>query len=422
MAVPNGVVILAKLESLSSLRNRLTRWLIEDAVPLWAKYGVDWDSGGLFETLTFDATRRVFEAGGDVRRGRVVARQIFVFEAARRLGWRPAETSDPVAHGCTYLFTRMHHNDGLFHSAVDAQTGEPRRAFSLYEYAFYLFALARVHRSLAAHFPIAETAASCLRQLRRNWGRAGGGFEESDPPSLPLKSNPHMHMLEAALAWIEALDESHRGPWIELAEDMVNLCLERFIDARTGALREYFDDAWRPAAGAPGRLVEPGHQFEWAWLLTQWARMGLCGADQRRVCHRAAERLIGVGERWGVDPTRGVAFNEMWDDMRPRDAGAKLWPQTERIKAWCSMLEQARTDTAAEHAIRALSASVLGLEKYFVAEPAGIWEEELRADGTFAPGPCKASSFYHIVCAVQTVDQTLTQLQGVGSGDGRLPR
>jgi mannose-6-phosphate isomerase len=409
MAAP-GAVILPSLESLTSLRDGLTRWLMQDALPLWVQHGVDWQSGGYFETLTFDATRRVLEAGGEVRRGRVVARQIFVFDAAQRLGWRPA-ARNPVIHGCTYLFTRMHDKDGLFHTAIDAKTGQPRRPFSLYEYAFYLYAMARVHSSLSAHYPLAETASLSLQQLRRNWGRSNGGFEESNPPSLPLQSNPHMHMLEAALAWIEALDESQQGPWVQLGQDIVNLCLEHFIDARTGALREYFDDAWRPLAGAPGRVVEPGHQFEWAWLLLQWARFGRCDAHQRQVCHRTAERLIGLAERWGVDPIRGVAFNELWDDMTPRDERAKLWPQTERIKAWCAMLEQARTAAAAERAGRALSASIRGLMKYFVAEPAGLWEEELHADGRFAAGPCKASSFYHIVSAVQSVDRTLTLLQ-----------
>ena len=34
-----------------------------------------------------------------------------------------------------------------------------------------------------------------------------------------------------------------------------------------------FDADWRPLAGLTGRLVEPGHQFEWAWLLERWSRL-----------------------------------------------------------------------------------------------------------------------------------------------------
>jgi len=166
-------------------------------------------------------------------------------------------------------------------------------------------------------------------------GKVIGGFEESDPPSLPLKSNPHMHLLEAALAWIDATNGAAQAPWIELAREIVGLCLTRFMDASTGAIREYFDYQWNAAAGDDGRIVEPGHQFEWAWLLMQWASSTHASPSERRACLEAADRLVELGERWGVDAVRGVAINELWDDMTVKESAAKLWPQTERLKAWC---------------------------------------------------------------------------------------
>ncbi len=394
-----------EFDPLTGLRDGLLRWLLHDALPVWERHGVDWRSGGYFETLEFDRTAGNFTAAGDTRRGRVVARQIFVFETGRRLGWQPTATS-PVIHGCDYLFSRMHDGDGLFHSAVEATTGRPNAPFSLYETAFYLYALAQVNDTLAHRFAIGATASACLRQLRRRWGKARGGFEESDPPSLPLKSNPHMHLLEAALAWTEAGDGAAREPWIQLAQELVDLCLEHFIDPESGALREYFDAAWRPIAGDAGHLVEPGHQFEWAWLLMQWAGSVHCPAAQRPVCHAAAAKLVDLAERWGVDAERGVAFNELWDDMRVKDPNAKLWPQTERIKAWCALLEHARTPTAVDRASRQLAAAIRGLTKYFMTEPSGIWHEVMRVDGSFTAEACKASSLYHIVSAIHTVQRT----------------
>ena len=50
------------------------------------------------------------------------------------------------------------------------------------------------------------------------------------------------------------------------------LALTRFIDPETGVLREFFDADWRAPGGEDG-LVEPGHQFEWAWLLQRWGRL-----------------------------------------------------------------------------------------------------------------------------------------------------
>jgi mannose-6-phosphate isomerase len=401
-----SMVFQPEVDPLPGLRDELLRWLLRDALPLWERHGIDWSSGGYFENITFDPGTERFAAAGDVRRGRVVARQIYVFETGRRLGWRP-RSANPVIHGCDYLFSRLHDGDGVFHTAVEAGSGRPRAPFSLYEHAFYLYALAQVNDTLAGRYPIGATAAACLGKLRRDRGRTRGGFEESDPPTLPLKSNPHMHLLEAALAWLATAGDAAREPWVCLAQEVVDLCLARFIDAPSGAVREYFDADWRPIAGDAGRLVEPGHQFEWAWLLLQWAASEHCPAVQRPACHAAAVALVNLAERHGVDPVRGVAFNELWDDLRPKDRDAKLWPQTERIKAWCAMLVHATVPAEAERARRHLTAAIHGLMQYFDAEPAGLWQEVLRADGRFTAEPCKASSFYHIVCAIQTVAGSL---------------
>jgi mannose-6-phosphate isomerase len=399
------------MDPLQQLRSRLLTWLREDALPLWENHGVDRSLGGYFETIVPAATGRGYESRGPIRRGRVVARQMFVFDAGRRLGWRSSQP-DPVRHGCEFLFSRMKRSDGLFHVAVDPQSGLPSGTFDLYEYAFYLFSLARVHGELAHEFPTRETADTCLELLRQGWGRSGGGFEEGNPPSLPLKSNPHMHLLEAALAWIETTRETTQdargaqvpqaqAPWLQLAVELCELCLTRFIDAR-GAVREFFDADWRPLKDDRGRIVEPGHQFEWAWLLMQ------CPAAQRQACRAAALRLVDLAERFGVDPIRGVAFNELWDDMTPKDTSAKLWPQTERVKAWCAMLACARSAQDVQRARDRLTHSLSGMLRYLEFEAAGLWHEVLLPDGSFTREPCKASSFYHIVSAIETLDRSLT--------------
>lgn len=385
-----------------SIQNQLIRWLCDYALPLWDRVGVDRAFGGYHENLTVRADLGL-EASGDVRRGRVVARQLYVFSIGHRCGWR-SQFSSPVDHGCTYLFASLHRGDGEFSTAVDAKTLVATAPFSLYEQAFYLFALAHMTESQAARHPIAATALACLHRLRSGWGRrAAGGFEESTPPSLPLKSNPHMHLLEAALAWIDVSEGELQRPWVELSEELVRLCLTRFVDVDTGVVREYFGYTWEPLPGDLGRLIEPGHQFEWAWLLLQWAARPHCGSQQRGVVIDVAMRLLQVGEAHGVDPARGICINEIWDDMSVKDADAKIWPQTERLKAWCAVLDRASSPAEAEHACQKIVAAAQGLSKYFLVEPRGLWHEVLSADGVFRPGSTKASSLYHVTCAIEVL-------------------
>ena len=386
------------------LVTELLNWLRHDALPLWDRHGVDRDSGGYFEELEYPNSLGI-EASGAVRRGRVVARQIFVFETGHRMGWRSLH-SDPVAHGAHYLLTNLQRPDGLFHSALEARSKRAHPHFSLYEHAFYLFALAHIDAPAGDPLLAAATAERCLREMRRVYGKPNGGFEESVPPSLPLKANPHMHLLEAALAWMEKGDQPAREEWGQLAEELIDLCLTRFIDPANGALHEYFDAQWRRASGPAGRLVEPGHQFEWAWLLLRWATFSRCSDASRTQCRRAARRLMDIGEGFGVDSGRGVVVNELWNDMSVKDNSAKIWPQTERLKAWCAMLEMADSEAEVAVAREKIAAAARSLRAYLTNEPAGLWHEVLSADGTFAAQPTKASSLYHIVCAIDVLRRT----------------
>ena len=395
-----------------SIHDQLLGWLRDCALPLWDVHGVDRAAGGYFETLAGTSDGR-FLTTGRVRRGRVVARQIYAFDAGHRVGWRSG-LANPVSHGTDYLLNRLHVGDGIFHTAVNADTSQPVGPFSLYEHAFYLFALAGLARSAEDPGPLRRIAVRCLEQLRAGWGKPDGGFEETIPPSLPLQSNPHMHLLEAALAWIDVSEGPARLPWIALAREIVGLCLTRFVDADTGAVREYFDHEWRPAYGAPGRIVEPGHQFEWAWLLLEWTATGLVDGTVRQACVDGSRRLMELAERWGVDHVRDIAINEIWDDMSVKDPTAKLWPQTERLKAWCAALVHARSAAEAQAACSMVGTAARGLWRFLSVEPAGLWHEACAADGAFVAGPSKASSFYHVVCAIDVLRRTVDSLGRTG--------
>src|SRR3546814_5449526 len=114
---------------------------------------------------------------------------------------------------------------------------------------------------------------------------------------LPRRQNPHMHLLEAFLALYEASGEAH---WLARAQSIHDLFRRHFL--QQGQLVEFFDADWRevPQDGRDGarRLREPGHFFEWAWLLHRLALLtGDAGAAaaMRPLYDRAWEKGVDRG-------------------------------------------------------------------------------------------------------------------------------
>jgi mannose-6-phosphate isomerase len=259
----------------------------------------------------------------------------------------------------------------------------------LYDQAFGLLAFNVAAAAGEARAEREHQSRELLALVLKSMKRAGPGFNTGVPASVPLQSNPHMHLFEAALSGCEVCSES--SLWKSLADDLAELALAKFIDSGTGALREFFDEQWNPAPELPGRIVEPGHQFEWAWLLLRW------GGPRNTRARAAALKLIEIGEGHGL--RNGLATNSLLDDFSAHDAGARLWPQTERLKAACIA---ARLTGEGKYFSMAVAAAE-GLLRYLDCPVPGLWFDRIDADGKLVDEPAPASSFYHLVAAIAEI-------------------
>jgi mannose-1-phosphate guanylyltransferase/mannose-6-phosphate isomerase len=359
-------------------------WLRASALPLWATVGADATGWGFHEAIDMDG-RPI----PGPRRLRVQARQTYVYAQAGAEGWEGPWAS-LVLRGLEGIETRYRRIDGAYRTLVQADGEVVDQTAMLYDQAFVLLAGAA-----AAHCGLCDGLDRAARALLAGPLQArrhdAGGFLEAAGAS-PFQSNPHMHLLEAALAWES---EDPAGPWRSLADEIVTLALERFIDPDLGCLREVFAADWRCAEGSEGRLIEPGHQFEWAWLLERWGER----RGEPRARH-AARALFDVGAV-GVEPFRGVAIDTMRDDLSPARKTARLWPQTERLKAALRLARRrdAHEQTYLAHAVSAATT----LQRYLAAPVAGAWRDRLDGNGDFLVEPAPASSLYHLVGAVQAL-------------------
>lgn len=379
---------------LRAYMSEFNTWLKRDALPLWWRSGADLERGGFVETIGLDG-----QPTDAARRGRVQPRQIYCYALAGRLGWE-GPWQQALQHGLKYFQEKYWLESGYYANLV-ATTGhvlDP--SFDLYNQAFALFGFAQAAHAVPYLRPDLETRSiKLLELLLQRFKHGSAGFENDLERSLPLKSNPHMHLFEAALAWEDL--SGPEGKWSTLADEIAELCLSKFIDGKSGALREFFAADWSPHPSTMGRIVEPGHQFEWAWLLTRWG--------QRRGSARAlvkAERLYEIGLTYGICPSRRVAMMSLLDDFTVHDQTARLWPQTEWLKS-SLRLAAVSGPIKRDYYLRAAEEACAAMRLFLDVPTPGLWRDKMQVDGTFVAEPAPASSFYHIACAIDELCQTI---------------
>lgn len=370
-------------------------WLSEKALPLWSSAGLDSDAGGFFDDLT--------TSGEPIRnvpkRLRVQARQVYVFSHAHLLGWTPVPGHmaplDAATRGFNFMIEHYWRDDPggfVYATGPDGTVRDPR--IELYDQAFVVLACAWYFR--ACGDDRAKTwAARVIRFLDTNLAdNANGGFFDNLSHDLPRRQNPHMHLLEALLALHQATGNEDA---LTRARSLVMLFRQRFLDEDSGTLGEFFDVEWNPAITTVGDIVEPGHHFEWVWLLYHYG--ALTGDD----CSREAEMLYRYAEQYGIDREPGAAQGLVYDSLLRRgvdlDDNKRLWGQTEAIKAHTARLEFAGDEDARVRLDKMLDRL---LDCHLMGNT-GLWREHLQNDGTPIRDTVPATSLYHLFLALTEV-------------------
>jgi mannose/cellobiose epimerase-like protein (N-acyl-D-glucosamine 2-epimerase family) len=375
----------------------LRPWLIGHLCPFWLARIKD-PAGGFLEEL--DALGA--PVASQRRNTLSQARLTYVFSHAYLLSGDPA-LGEAARHGIAFLMRAARAPDGGWFRAVSVDGATLDNTRDTYDQAFVLFALAWYHR--------ATKDASAIQLADATWGsmverladpRHGGFFEEFAPGrtemKLPRRQNPHMHLLEALLALHEATGEKN---WLRRAGTLVDLFRRRFVDPATGALIEFFTADWQPAPDN-GSLREPGHQFEWVWLLHEYCRL------TRDVSVTPyAERLFAFGTQFGIE--RGDGLEAVFDSVDAAGmvvAGTKLlWPQTEYLKA-CVARAEWHDDAQARAAIPRHLALIA---KAYMRPDGASWHNQLARDGTPLTPATPARLLYHLFLGIAEADRLLNR-------------
>ena len=368
---------------MSAVRDRLglADWLRESALPFWAARGFDAGADRFRERLD----RR--GAPLDVpHRSMVQARQIFVYAEAARLGWRPDGAE--LAHRAMMALERDFTVRSGGRVAVRFASGGPHAdVFDSYGHAFVLLATASLY-ALAPSRVLERLADGLGRwvEVVFTYPLPGVVFDAVPTASSAKRQNPAMHLFEALLALDEAMPG--RGH-LERAGGFAGLFAERLHDRRTGAVIEHFARDWtRHPDPALATLVEPGHLFEWMWLLDRFARRS--GRDlEEPIAALAAAARAGVTDAGRV--VDGLAA----PDLVVTAPAHRLWPHTEAVKA-AAVRHRAGVRTAAAEA----DGFALALGRDFLDRPfVGGWIDRIDEAGLPLTDEVPASSLYHLMLA-----------------------
>ncbi len=362
-------------------RKRVSHWLFDETLPLWSSIGVDRVHGGFHEALSFDGTPL-----HKPKRMRTMARQVYAFAVAKARGWEgPAD--EIIAHGLAFMTSKGRTERGGWVRALNSDGSMADPAEDAYDHSCVLLALAEAHR---VGNPDALTLARetfDFLDAHLEDARLTGFLETTDGQEL-RRSNPHMHLLEAFLAWHTVTDDREH---LRRAARIIGLFRSHFFDAESWTLGEYFDDEWKPAPNGKGEWTEPGHHFEWASLLVDFAEK----SGQRDLVG-FARKLYASAAANGLNRSTGLAYGAVSRQGLPLDRLSRSWPQAEAIKAAIALDRPDGPDLKPE-----IEARVGRLFRWHIdAAPRGLWIDQIDERGRAVATEVPASIFYHLVSAL----------------------
>ncbi|WP_394886080.1 mannose-1-phosphate guanylyltransferase/mannose-6-phosphate isomerase (plasmid) [Mesorhizobium sp. AaZ16] len=378
-----------------SWRKRVEHWLFKETLPLWSTAGVDDVYGGFHEVLGFDAKPL---DKPKPKRMRTMARQIYAFAIAKERGWDgPADKL--INHGIDFISKCGRTDRGGWVRTLKADGSVADPVEDAYDHSCVLLALAHAHR--CGHPEAMRLAQETFRFIDTHLedGCLNGFLETPDWNGVRC-SNPHMHMLESFLAWHAVTGDR---AYLRRAARVIDLFRCHFFDGESWTLGEYFDADWLPAPGEKGQWTEPGHHFEWASLLVEFAR-----ESGQKDLAAYAKKLYSSAIASGLNRATGLAYAAVSRQGIPLDGLSRSWPQCEAIKAAIALDGLAGPDLKPE-----IEARVARLFRWHIdPAPLGMWVDRIDERGRSLATQVPASIFYHLVTALmQYLDKTEGQVE-----------
>ena len=305
-------------------------------------------------------------------RAMACARQLYVFSS---LIGDPAFPAAAERAADLFRSLQRHFHDaehgGWFYS-IDPQGAPLDTRKDLYTHAFIIFACAHYWAKVDDSI-VASALNAALQVVAERFSDGKGLYEANlnqDWSSLntgPLQ-NPLMHLAEAFLATLSVReDETVKAALLALADGMQ----QRFIEPVHNEMLE------KPC-GAVDNWFEPGHQFEWLYLLESSPLL------RSGALHASLDRAFDFAEQVGVDLESGAVCGMLAPDGTLRDGTQRIWAQAEYLRAL----------TLRPDNLTRLQRQLQALQQQFLH--AGGWYECRDAEGNVSREDMPSTTPYHL--------------------------
>ena len=359
-------------------------------LPSWKKMFFDLQ-GGFHERLSINFT----VVANLPRRLHAMSRLLFIFSQGKDLktathAWNflrkfkaaPNSLTQNLAH-CGYLFKIK----------PDGTPEDYNR--DLYGHAFVLLALASYFQLTQNEEILIEIGQ--LDQFCQNFFFDGQNYTSNLDPSLiqtnvQLLQNPQMHLFEAYLLLFEVLQKEI---FLSRCQTILEIFKKNFflkIAANQSAVVEFAEPA----------IIEPGHCYEWAWLLYRYDKL-----NQSTANHNLCLSLIEFADTYGIERAKtDGSFLGIYDQVTISGAVIKnskrIWPLTEAIKA--KIIQTQIIHNKSEKNLNSEIIELCCFLKQHYLRQQGSWIEHLNQDLTALNTDLPATTPYHIFMAITELE------------------
>ncbi len=363
---------------LQEAANRCQAYLTNIALPFWEKSGVIHRKLGFVENFNLKTQQPNLYLH---RRLRMQARQTWVFAKAANM--RLSKNAHAIAEsGWQVIHNHYKSAQGGYIFSVNKDGKPTNTARFLYEQAFVLLALSELY-NITKSDRYLDDAEQLYNWLNQSMRADDGFWTKLEDRSLPREQNPHMHLFEALMFLYEA---SKQKQWLDRASEIYGLFHQFFFDFEHRLLREFFSLSFSGYDINKGNIIEPGHNFEWVWLLHRFGKLTGFKSETQDALY--AFGLKGTTEQ-------GIVVDQCDADGNITQHTSKLWAQTEALKAHIAQYETYRKQ---EH-MEAIIKTVDNIFQYYLRLD-GLWGDKLDKQLQETSEICPATSFYHIFLAM----------------------